>query len=139
MHKTGSLVCLVLAALTSCSHQKPLSREELQSKLKLAASIAAETGTFLGYVREKRATEEYAKGHIDYLSSELARTEKELHEALAPADARPQFTEGRMQVDALAAVLTQLRNDIGHDDEFASKQDQIAGIRNALQQAVSSL
>jgi hypothetical protein len=139
VHKATSLVCLVVATLTSCSRQKPLSRDELQSKLRSAASIAAETGTFLDYVREKRATEQYAKGHIEYLSSELAQTEKELHEALPPADAQPQLTDGRKQVDALAAALTDLRNHIGHGEDFAREQDQIAGIGNALQQAVSSL
>lgn len=139
VHKTLLLVCLALAALTSCSRQKPLSRDELQSKLRSAESVAAETGTFIDYVRQERATDQYAKGHVEYLSSELDRIAKELHEALPPADAEPEFTEGRTQVEALAAELSKVRGRIDHPDELAREQERIAAVRNALQQAVSSL
>ena len=137
--RTTSLVCLALAALTSCSRQKPLSRDELQTKLRSAESIAAETGTFIEYVRQKRATRQYASGHIEYLSSEIGRIANELHASLPPADGAPEFSEGRKQVVALAAELSELRGLIGHPDELAREQDRIAAIRNALQQAVSSL
>jgi hypothetical protein len=73
------------------------------------------------------------------LSSELARSAKELHNALPPADASAQFTDGSRQLDALAAALTDLRSRLGQSNELARKQDQIARIRKALQQAVSSL
>src|SRR5690242_4127567 len=57
-----SVVCLALAlaSLTSCSRQEPISRDELQSELRSAASIAAETNTFIEYVRQNRATDQYA-------------------------------------------------------------------------------
>lgn len=139
MHKTTSLVCLALAALTSCSRQKTFSRDELQSKLRAAESIAAEAGTFIDYVRQQRATDQYAKGHIEYLSSELTRTAKELREALPPSGAEAQFTNGRKQVDALAAELSKLRSRMGHPDEFAREQDHIAALSKGLQQAISSL
>lgn len=139
MHKAASLVCLALAALTSCSRQKPLSRDELQSKLRSAASIAAETTTFIDYVRQERTTDHYAQGHIEYLSSELHRIAKELHEALPAADVEPEFTAGRTQVDALAAHLSEVRKRINRADELDREQDQIGGISHALQHTVSSL
>jgi len=139
VHKTALLVCLALAALIGCSRQKPLSRDELRSKLRLAESSAAEAGTFINYVRQERATDLYARGHLKYLSSELARIAKELHNALPPPDASAQFADGSRQVDALAAALTDLGSRFGQSNELAREQDQIARIRKALQQAVSSL
>jgi hypothetical protein len=139
VHKTASLVCLALAALLSCSRQKPLSRDELQSKLRSAESIAAETGTFIDYVQHGRATNPYATGHIEYLSSELSRIAKELHDSLPPADASAQFADGSRQVDALAAALSDLRSHIRQSNELAREQEQVARMRNALQRAVSAL
>lgn len=139
MQKKASLACLALVALTCCSRRKPISHDELQSKLRSAAFIAAETATFVDYVGQNRATVQYAKGHIEYLSYELTHTANELHEALPPAGAEPQFTKGREQVDALAGALNQLRSQIGQPDELASVNDQITAIRKRLQQAISSL
>ena len=135
----ASLAFLALAALTCCSRQKPISQDELQSKLRSAASIAAETGTFLDYVGQNRATNQYAKGHVEYLSSELAYTAKEMRKALPPAGAEAEFTEGLEKVDVLAAALRQLRSHMDQPDEFAREKDQIAAIGKQLQQAISSL
>lgn len=137
MHR-ASLAFLALVALTCCSRQKPISQDELQSKLRSAASIAAETGTFLDYVGQNRPTNQYAKGHVEYLSCELAHTAKELSEALPPAGAEAEFTQGLEKVDALAAALRQLRSHV-KPDELALEEDQIAAIRKQLQQAISSL
>jgi hypothetical protein len=126
-------------ALTCCSRQKPLSQGELQSKLRAAESIAAETGMFLDYVRQKRVTNQYAQGHIEYLSSELARTANELSEAIPPAGAEAQFADGRMQVDFLRTELSQVSSRIRRPDELAGGQKRIARIRQALRQVVSSL
>lgn len=139
VHKTTSVACLALAALTSCPHQKPISRDELQSKLRSAASVAAEASTFLTYVRQQRATDQYASGHIQYLSSELDRTAKELHQALPTQGAGPQFAEGVNDVDALAAELSKLQSRIENPDELAPEQDQVAAIDKRLQQVISSL
>ena len=139
MHKTALLVCLALAVLICCSRQKPLSRDELRSKLRLAESSAAEAGTFIDYVRQEHATDLYARGHLEYLSSELARIAKELHNAIPPADASAQFADGSRQVDALAAALSDLRSHIRQSNELAREQEQVATMRNALQRAVSAL
>ena len=134
-----SLASLALAVLTSCSRQKPISENELRSKLQSAASIAAETGTFLDYVGQNRATNQYAKGHVEYLSSELTHTATELREALPPAGAEAEFTKGLEKVDALAAALRQLRSHLDQPDELAREKYQIAAVRKQLQQAISSL
>lgn len=139
VHRATSLACLALAALTSCSRQRPISRDELHSKLRLAASIAVETGTFVDYVQQNRATHQYAQGHVEYLSSELTHTAKELREALPPAGAEAEFTEGLKDVDALAAALRQLRSHIDQPHELAREKERITAIRKQLQQAVSSL
>ena len=90
VHKITSLVCLALTALTSCSRQKTMSRDELQSNLRSAESLAAETSTFIDYVRQNRATDQYAKGHAEYLLSAVGRIATELHQARPPADGAPE-------------------------------------------------
>jgi hypothetical protein len=137
--KVAPLACLALAALTSCSRQKPISQIELQSKLRSAASIAAETGTFIDYIGQNRATDQYAKGHVEYLSSELTHTVTDLREALPPAGATAEFTHGLKQADALAAALRDLRSHIHQPVELARQKVQIASIRKQLQEAISSL
>jgi hypothetical protein len=139
VHKSTLFVCLALAALTSCSRQKPLSRDELQSKVRSAESIASETGMLIDFVRQGRATQQYAKGHVEYLSAEIARVAQDLNNALAPADVAPEFNEARRQVDALGRELSTIGKRIGHPDELADNQARVAGIRNALQHAGSSL
>ena len=131
-------MCLTLA-LTCCSHQKPISRDELKSKLRSASSIAAETTAFVDYVRQQRATEHYAKGHLEYLRSELAHTSQELRDSPPPAGAEAQTTECHKQVDALAAALSELRRDIDRPEELAREQGRIAAIRIELERTISSL
>ena len=139
MRKMTALACIALAALTSCSSQKPISRAELKTKLRSAASIAAETSTFVDYVRQKRATDHYAQGHLEYLSAELTQAAKELREARPPAGAETQLADGRRQVDALCAELNKLGRRIQYPDELAGEQGQIATIHKQLQQVISSL
>jgi hypothetical protein len=139
VHKTTSLACLALVALTSCSHQKPLSRDELQSKLRSAESIAAETRTFLDYVGQNRATGHYAVGHLEYLASELSHTARELREALPPAGAEGQFSDGLKRVDALTAALGHLHSHIDQPNDLDGDKDQITAIRKELQHTISSL
>jgi hypothetical protein len=139
VQRAASLACLTLVALNCCSRQKPISQDGLQSKLRSAASIAAETATFLDYVEQERSTVQYAKGHIEYLSSELTHTVNELQEALPPAGGETQFAKGREQVDALAGALNQLPSQIGRPDQLAGIRDQITAIRKGLQRAISSL
>ena len=139
MYKATLLACLVVAASVSCSRQRPLTRDELRSKLRSAASIAAETSTFADYVRQNRATDHYAKGHFEYLSSELRDIAKDLSDAIPPANAAAQLTDSHAEVQALAAVIMRLGGHIDRRDEFARDQMQVAAIRQKLEQTISSL
>lgn len=139
MYKATLLACLVIAAFISCSRQRPLTRDELRSKLRAAASIAAETSTFADYVRQNRATQHYAQGHLEYLSSELRDVAKDLSEAIPPANAAAPLTDSHREVQALAAAVIRLRGHIDRRDELARDQLQIAAIRNELEQTISSL
>lgn len=139
VYKVIAIAILVLAALTSCSRQKQLSRDELKSKLQSAASIAAETSTFIDYVGQERATHHYAEGHIEYLFSAVSDSSKELGEALPSAGAEKQLTEGREKLHALATALNQLERDIDRPDGRAQVQTQLATILEELQRIGSSL
>ena len=105
----------------------------------MAASIAAETNTFIDYVEQKRATSQYAKAHLEYLASELRDTTKELSDALPPADAEAQFTTAREELQALASRLDQLRRNIDQPGQLAREKDQLAALSRELQQTISSL
>jgi hypothetical protein len=93
---------------------------------------------FIDFVRQGRATDQYAKGHMEYLSAEIARNAKDFHNALPPSDDEPEFKQARIQVDALGAEISNIREHIAHLDELASDQDRVAAIRSALQHAASS-
>jgi hypothetical protein len=139
VEKTTVVACLALAALTACTRQKSISRDELQSKLRSAASIAAETATFFDYVRQRRATDQYARGHLEYLFSEVDRTAKELHESFAVRGAEPQFRDGIKEVDDLAAELRNVRTRLEHREEIDQEQAQIEAIGVRLQRTISTL
>ena len=139
MYKDIAFFFLAFATCTSCTRQKPLSREELKSKLQSAASIAAEASTFIDYVGQERSTRHYADGHIEYLSSAVSDINKDLHEAMPPGGAETELMDGRKAVQSLAAELNQLELDIDRPNARAHDQARIATIRRELQRAGSSL
>jgi hypothetical protein len=137
--KNSSVAFFAISVLTSCSHQKPISRDELASKLRSADSIAAETSTFIDYVMEGRTTQYYAKGHLDYLLPEVSDISKELRDALPPPGAEARLDNSRKQTQALAAALSKLSRNFDQPEELVREQAQIAAIRRELEQAISSL
>ena len=137
--KRTSVAFFALSLLTSCSHQKPISRDELASKLRSADSIACETNTFIDYVREQRATKDYAKGHVEYLLLEVSTNSKELRDALPPPGAQAELDNSRRVTQALAALLGKLSRNIDRPEELADEKAQIAAIHRQLEQVISSL
>jgi hypothetical protein len=137
--RSASVAFFALSVLTSCSQQKPISRDELASKLRSADSIAAETSTFIEYVMQRRTTQHYAKGHLDYLLPEVSDIAKELRDALPPRGAEAQLDNCREQMQALAAALSKLSRNVDRPEELVREQAQIAAIRKELERTISSL
>jgi hypothetical protein len=128
-----------ILVLSACSRHQTLTKEELRSELISAKSLAAETEMFLDYVRQNRATRNYAQGHIEYLTEEVEQSRKELQESL-PAqgeeDARQKLS---VQFDALEAELHTIRGRLDDQAALATAKEHVARIRQALDEANSSI
>ena len=128
-----------LLLLASCSRRNTITRDELRSQLTSAVSFAAEAEAFIDYVRQNRATRNYAEGHIKYLADEVNRSSKELHEGMPAEGTEQKVRECRSQLDSLADELAAVRIGIGNPPILARTSERIAKIRRALEQTNSSL
>jgi len=133
------LLPTALLLLFSCYREHTIGANELRSELVSAASFAAETQTFIGYLRQQRATRAYADGHLEYLTDEVNRVASELREASPAPGTERSFQQCRTQLDSLANELGSVRRDITDLDGLAAAQDRIDRIRQSLQHASSSL
>ena len=68
------LIMVLGLALVSCSGPKTISRDELRSDLLAAISLASETQLFINQLQDERVAPAFAKGHLGYLSKDLAGT-----------------------------------------------------------------
>jgi uncharacterized protein (DUF2164 family) len=128
-----------ILVLGACSRHKTLTPDELRSELISAKSLVAETEMFLDYIRQNRATEYYAQGHIEYLTEEIEHSRKELQES-SPAQGEEDAAQKlRAQLDALKAELHSLRDRLDDQAALATAKEHIARIRQALDEANSSI
>jgi uncharacterized coiled-coil DUF342 family protein len=128
-----------ILVLCSCSRHKTLTREELRSDLISAKSLVAETEMFLDYVRQNRATKYYAQGHIEYVTQEIERSRKELQESSPAQGEEDAVQELRAQLDALKVELHSLRGRLDDEVALATANERIEKIRQALDEANSSI
>ena len=135
----AAFACGFILVLSACSRHKTVTKDDLRSELISAKSLAAETEMFLDYVRQNRATKNYAQGHIEYLTEEVEQSRKELQESL-PAqgeeDARQKLS---VQFDALEAELHTIRGRLDDEAALANAKEQLARIRQALDDAQTSI
>jgi uncharacterized coiled-coil DUF342 family protein len=125
--------------LCACSRHKTLTTDELRSQLISAKSLAAETDIFLDYVRQNRATKYYAHGHIEYLTKEIERSRKELQESSPAQGEEDAVQKLRAQFAALTAELHSVRGRLDDEAALATAKEHIAKIRQALDEASSSI
>jgi len=128
-----------ILALCACSRQKTLTTDEIRSQLLSAKSLAAETEMFLDYVRENRATKHYAQGHIEYLTEEIERSREELQESSPAQGEEDAVRKLRTQFDALQAELHSIRGKLDDEAALAAAKEHLASIREALDEANSSI
>ena len=128
-----------ILALCACSRQKTLTTDEIRSQLLSAKSLAAETEMFLDYVRENRTTKHYAQGHIEYLTEEIERSREELQESSPAQGEEDAVRKLRTQFDALRAELHSIRGKLDDEAALAAAKEHLASIRQALDEANSSI
>jgi hypothetical protein len=128
-----------ILVLSACSRHQTLTKDELRSELISAKSLAAETEMFLDYVRQNRATKDYAQGHIEYLTEETERSREELQES-SPAQGEEEARQKlSVQFDALEAELHTIRGRLNDQAALATAKEHVARIRQALDEANSSI
>jgi hypothetical protein len=94
-----------LLLLAGCSRTKAIDREQAQSELRQASSLAAESELFTDFVRQGKATRRYAEGHAAMLGDEIAQSAKELDEASPEPGAQDSVRESRSFLAAARANL----------------------------------
>jgi uncharacterized coiled-coil protein SlyX len=134
-----SLAIGFILVLSACSRDKTLTTDELRSDLISAKSLAAETEMFLDYVRQNRATKYFAQAHIQYLIEEVERSRKELNESSAVQGEEDPLQKLRTQLDTLTAELRNIRGSLKDQAALATAKEHVARIRQALDDASSSI
>jgi hypothetical protein len=139
----GNTKALLLSAtillLASCAHKKPITRDELQGQLTSATSFAAETDALIDYVRQNRATRNYAQGHIEYLAQAVSRSSKQIHEAVPGEVNEQKLRECESELNSLTNAITAVGPALNDPDALAAAEREIAAIRKALERSKSSL
>jgi hypothetical protein len=128
-----------ILALCACSRHKTLTRDDLRSELISAKSLAAEAEMFLDYVRQNRATKDYAQGHIEYLAKETERSREELQESSPAQGEEDALQQLSAQFDALRAELHSIRGRLDDQAALATAKEHIARIRQALDDEQTSI
>ena len=137
---TAALLLIpLLLLLAACSRQRRITADDLRSDLTSAISFAAETEIFIDFVRQGRSTDNYADGHLQYLSDELNRSASELHESTPEAAIAEKAQECRTLLDSLALQVAAVGPILGDPGALSDVRQQIAKTRAALEQAKSSL
>src|SRR5437763_8968639 len=129
----------LILVLCACSRHKTLTKDELRSELISAKSLATETEIFLDYVRQNRATKPYAQGHIAYLTQEIERSREEVQESSPAQGEEDAIQKSRAQLDALTAELHSICGRLDDAAALAIVKEHIVRIRQALDEATSSI
>jgi len=127
---------LVLGMFPCCSRQG--ARDEVKSDLRSASSFASEAEMFIEQVQQKRVTEDYALGHLDYLADEIKTLADDLPHG-TDANSAPQLETCRVQIEALRKALSKVRADVRNAAALVESKNEIERIRGELQRAHSSL
>lgn len=138
-HPKALLSLATILLLASCSRHKPITLDESQSQLTSAASLAAEAEIFVDYVRQNRATRNYAEGHREYLADEVNRSSRELHEAIPGQVSEEKLQECRSELDSLAKELQVVGRALDNPESLAVAKQRFAALREAFKKMKSSL
>jgi hypothetical protein len=133
------LFLTVLLLLISCSYQKTMDLDEVRSYLISAVSFASEAEMLIDYIRQNRATRQYADGHLAYLADEVERSSKDLHATLTTVSTTEKIEQCRAELDTLANELSAVRLHIDDPGALAVIREHVDEVRLALERANSSL
>jgi hypothetical protein len=133
------LLLATILLIASCPRHKPITPDELQSQLTSAASLAAEAELFVDYVRQERATRNYAEGHRQYLADQVDRASRELREAIPGEVSERKLKECRSELDSFATELQAVGGALDNPKALAAAKRRFAVLREAFNKMKSSL
>ena len=113
--------------------------EDARSDVTSAVSLAAESETFIDYVRQGRASRNFTAGHIQYLIEEIQRSAQELAEPVPDEQVRRKLQEVRSKLRALVTELQGVSHEMGNAQALTSIRERVTAIRRELELANSSL
>ncbi len=96
-------------------------------------SAATETESFIDFVLQRRATGNYAEGHLSYLADEVQQTSKELHQGKSTTSVESVRQHSAELADALANEIRSAASVTADPQALGSARRRIANIRDAIQ------
>ena len=143
MHRCRSSITVITFAtaigLSGCSHEKPISRDELRSHFTSAISFAAEAEMFIDYVRSKKPTHNFAAGHITYLQEEVSRDVEELTQKKPESGIDNDLEKCRKLMEDLRGEISGIRQVLDGIELLDVAKQRIAAIRQNLNAAKFNL
>lgn len=137
--RRGALVVLLATLfLTSCSRTKSISESDLRSDTLSAISLAAETQLFIGQIQQKRTTQSFARGHLEYLRQQAVEEIQQLRGAHAESGLVPWLETCRAQLESLATELAILGKNSTASDRLSAARQRVAKIQAGLEHAEKS-
>jgi hypothetical protein len=128
-------VLLWLLATIGCSSAKKLGSEEVQSEFTEASSAAAETMAFVDYIRQGRATENYARGHAESLRRRIEQQIEELGKAKTEPEFAAQIRRCQRDLDQLRDQVNEIATALNRDQPLADIASRVEQIRDDLHNA----
>jgi hypothetical protein len=140
-HALGEALMILIgtAALLSCSGPKTLKKDDVQSELKAAISLAAETQMFIDYIGRTRVSKHYIEGEAGYLRETGKDSVKELENGFPGPGMEAAVRECKSQLALLDRELSQISAEAGKNNELSEASQRVSKIRENLQKAESTL
>jgi Asp-tRNA(Asn)/Glu-tRNA(Gln) amidotransferase B subunit len=113
-------VGLLLVGVGGCASSKTLSRNELESEIKQASSLAAESELFVDLRLKEQTTRHFSTEHRDYLQHKAEEMLKDFSRVHPDPDIAGQFHTLQSAVKSLADSIGELQSD---DPEKLHKLD----------------
>lgn len=115
-----------------CTNQKPLSRDELRSELKLATSFAAETEMFIAYTRQGRPTLHFAHSHAAQLAEEVRSSVGQMGYKSPEAGTEQSFQTCKSELDFLSREIPLIPQLTGNDSALDLESKKVAESHDRL-------
>jgi hypothetical protein len=139
MKRRAWLAIVPLTCTLACGRHEA-SAKDVRSVLAESASLASESETFIEYVGQRRSTQKFARGHLQYLLIEIEQTYQEASRLHSIPSLMNALEVDRAQLRLLEFELNNVSSDLKRDSTAQNASaKRIQGIRITLQKMKSCL